>query len=67
MSALRSQYEGRLSRQERELRELRDQHDRHTEPREEPAEPGPSKVRMHSPMEQHMDMCQRYLVHKLGC
>ncbi|XP_012694986.2 translocated promoter region b, nuclear basket protein isoform X3 [Clupea harengus] len=44
VSALRSQYEGRLSRQERELRELRDQHDRHTEPREEPAEPGPSKV-----------------------
>ncbi|XP_041967516.1 translocated promoter region b, nuclear basket protein isoform X1 [Alosa sapidissima] len=44
VSALRSQYEGRLSRQERELRDLREQHDRHTEPREEPAEPGPSKV-----------------------
>ncbi|XP_062412025.1 translocated promoter region b, nuclear basket protein [Sardina pilchardus] len=44
VSALRSQYEGRLSRQERELRDLREQHDRHAEPREEPAEPGPSKV-----------------------
>ncbi|XP_063057948.1 translocated promoter region b, nuclear basket protein isoform X2 [Engraulis encrasicolus] len=44
VSALRSQYEGRLSRQERELRDLREQHDRHQEPREEPAEPGPSKA-----------------------
>ncbi|XP_028817852.1 nucleoprotein TPR-like isoform X3 [Denticeps clupeoides] len=51
VSALKSQYEGRLSRQERELRDLREQHAHplaHThafgELRDEPAEPGPSKV-----------------------
>lgn len=47
INALRSQYEGRLSRQEKELRELRDlreQQERHVEQRDEPAEQGPSKV-----------------------
>uniref|UniRef100_A0AAR2KNP4 Nucleoprotein TPR n=1 Tax=Pygocentrus nattereri TaxID=42514 RepID=A0AAR2KNP4_PYGNA len=44
MSALKSQYEGRLSRQERELRELREQQERHGEQRDEPAEQGTSKV-----------------------
>lgn len=43
MSALKSQYEGRLSRQERELRDLRGQQERQ-EQRDEPAEAGPSKV-----------------------
>lgn len=43
MSALKSQYEGRLSRQERELRDLRGQQERQ-EPRDEPPEAGPSKV-----------------------
>lgn len=45
MSALKSQYEGRLSRQERELRDLRGQQERQ-EQRDEPAEAGPSKVRI---------------------
>ncbi|XP_058269448.1 nucleoprotein TPR isoform X3 [Hemibagrus wyckioides] len=44
MSALKSQYEGRLSRQERELRELREQQERHGEQRDEPLEQGPSKA-----------------------
>lgn len=43
VSALRSQYEGRLSRQERELRDLRGQQDRQ-EQRDEPPEAGPSKT-----------------------
>uniref|UniRef100_A0A673YG87 Nucleoprotein TPR n=1 Tax=Salmo trutta TaxID=8032 RepID=A0A673YG87_SALTR len=45
VSALKSQYEGRLSRQERELRDLREQQERHGEQRDEPPEQGPSKVR----------------------
>uniref|UniRef100_A0AAZ3RJ99 Nucleoprotein TPR n=1 Tax=Oncorhynchus tshawytscha TaxID=74940 RepID=A0AAZ3RJ99_ONCTS len=45
VSALKSQYEGRLSRQERELRDLREQQERHGEQRDEPLEQGPSKVR----------------------
>uniref|UniRef100_A0A669F8X2 Nucleoprotein TPR n=1 Tax=Oreochromis niloticus TaxID=8128 RepID=A0A669F8X2_ORENI len=45
VSALKSQYEGRLSRQERELRDLRGQQERQ-EQRDEPAEAGPSKVRI---------------------
>lgn len=44
LGALKSQYEGRLCRQERELRELRGQQERHGEPRDEPQEQGPSKV-----------------------
>lgn len=44
LSALKSQYEGRLSRQERELRDLRGQQERQ-EQRDEPPEAGPSKVR----------------------
>uniref|UniRef100_A0A8C7PMF2 Nucleoprotein TPR n=1 Tax=Oncorhynchus mykiss TaxID=8022 RepID=A0A8C7PMF2_ONCMY len=44
VSALKSQYEGRLSRQERELRDLREQQERHGEQRDEPPEQGPSKV-----------------------
>uniref|UniRef100_A0A8B9H660 Nucleoprotein TPR n=1 Tax=Astyanax mexicanus TaxID=7994 RepID=A0A8B9H660_ASTMX len=44
MSALKSQYEGRLSRQERELRDLREQQERHGEQRDEPVEQGTSKV-----------------------
>ncbi|XP_034166487.2 nucleoprotein TPR isoform X3 [Pangasianodon hypophthalmus] len=44
MSALKSQYEGRLSRQERELRELREQQERHGEQRDEPLDQGPSKA-----------------------
>lgn len=44
MSALKSQFEGRLSRQEREIRELREQQERHVEQRDEPLEQGPSKV-----------------------
>uniref|UniRef100_A0A8C7VIE4 Nucleoprotein TPR n=1 Tax=Oncorhynchus mykiss TaxID=8022 RepID=A0A8C7VIE4_ONCMY len=43
VSALKSQYEGRLSRQERELRDLREQQERHGEQRDEPPEQGPSK------------------------
>ncbi|TSW21800.1 Nucleoprotein TPR [Bagarius yarrelli] len=43
INALRSQYEGRLSRQEKELRELREQ-ERHVEQRDEPLEQGPSKT-----------------------
>uniref|UniRef100_A0A669CFJ6 Nucleoprotein TPR n=1 Tax=Oreochromis niloticus TaxID=8128 RepID=A0A669CFJ6_ORENI len=43
LSALKSQYEGRLSRQERELRDLRGQQERQ-EQRDEPAEAGPSKT-----------------------
>uniref|UniRef100_A0A9J8BJW1 Nucleoprotein TPR n=1 Tax=Cyprinus carpio carpio TaxID=630221 RepID=A0A9J8BJW1_CYPCA len=35
MSALKSQYEGRLSRQERELRELREQQERHGDQKDE--------------------------------
>ena len=44
VNALRSQYEGRLSRQEKELRDLREQQERHGEQRDEPPEQGPSKV-----------------------
>ncbi|XP_051581046.1 nucleoprotein TPR-like isoform X2 [Myxocyprinus asiaticus] len=44
VSALKSQYEGRLSRQERELRELREQQERHGEQRDEPPEQGSSKT-----------------------
>uniref|UniRef100_A0A672T0U3 Nucleoprotein TPR n=1 Tax=Sinocyclocheilus grahami TaxID=75366 RepID=A0A672T0U3_SINGR len=44
MSALKSQYEGRLSRQERELRELREQQERHGDQKDEAQEPGQSKV-----------------------
>lgn len=43
VSALKSQYEGRISRQERELRDLRGQQERQ-EQRDEPPEAGPSKV-----------------------
>uniref|UniRef100_A0A3B3W194 Translocated promoter region b, nuclear basket protein n=2 Tax=Poecilia latipinna TaxID=48699 RepID=A0A3B3W194_9TELE len=43
VSALRSNYEGRLSRQERELRDLRGQQERQ-EQRDEPPEAGPSKT-----------------------
>ncbi|KAM9832571.1 translocated promoter region b, nuclear basket protein [Neosynchiropus ocellatus] len=43
VSALKSQYEGRFSRQERELRELRGQQERQ-EQRDEPTEAGPSKT-----------------------
>lgn len=45
LSALKSQYEGRLSRQERELRDLRGQQERQ-EQRDEQPEAGPSKVRV---------------------
>ncbi|KAJ8409499.1 hypothetical protein AAFF_G00229000 [Aldrovandia affinis] len=44
LSALKSQYEGRLCRQERELREFREQQERHGEQRDEPPEQGPSKA-----------------------
>uniref|UniRef100_A0A667W9N7 Nucleoprotein TPR n=1 Tax=Myripristis murdjan TaxID=586833 RepID=A0A667W9N7_9TELE len=44
VSALKSQYEGRLSRQEREIRDLRGQQERQ-EQRDEPPEAGPSKQR----------------------
>ncbi|KAM9444499.1 translocated promoter region b, nuclear basket protein isoform 3-T3 [Clarias gariepinus] len=47
INALRSQYEGRISRLEKELRELRDlreQQERHVEQRDEPVEQGPSKT-----------------------
>ncbi|XP_073704186.1 nucleoprotein TPR [Garra rufa] len=44
MNALKSQYEGRLSRQERELRELREQQERHGDQKDEAQEPGQSKV-----------------------
>ncbi|KAG9351114.1 hypothetical protein JZ751_025004 [Albula glossodonta] len=44
MGALKSQYEGRICRQERELRDLREQQERHSEQRDEPPEQGPSKV-----------------------
>uniref|UniRef100_A0A3B3ZID7 Nucleoprotein TPR n=1 Tax=Periophthalmus magnuspinnatus TaxID=409849 RepID=A0A3B3ZID7_9GOBI len=43
VSALKSQYEGRLSRQERELRDLRG-HQESRDQRDEPAEAGPSKT-----------------------
>ncbi|KAJ3600175.1 hypothetical protein NHX12_034125 [Muraenolepis orangiensis] len=43
VSALKSQYEGRLNRQERELRDLRGQQERQ-EQRDEPQEAGPSKT-----------------------
>ncbi|KAJ7986463.1 hypothetical protein DPEC_G00340150 [Dallia pectoralis] len=43
VSALKSQYEGRLNRQDRELRELREQQERHSEQRDESPEQGPSK------------------------
>ncbi|XP_069009311.1 translocated promoter region b, nuclear basket protein isoform X2 [Embiotoca jacksoni] len=43
LSAIKSQYEGRLSRQERELRDLRGHQDRQ-EQRDEPPEAGPSKT-----------------------
>uniref|UniRef100_A0A3B1KCG5 Nucleoprotein TPR n=1 Tax=Astyanax mexicanus TaxID=7994 RepID=A0A3B1KCG5_ASTMX len=44
VNALRSQYEGRLSRQEKELRDLREQQERHGEQRDEPQEQGTSKT-----------------------
>ncbi|XP_071005761.1 nucleoprotein TPR-like isoform X4 [Oncorhynchus clarkii lewisi] len=44
VSALKSQYEGRLSRQERELRDLREQQERHGEQRDEPPEQGLNKA-----------------------
>nr|XP_055058370.1 nucleoprotein TPR [Misgurnus anguillicaudatus] len=44
MGALKSQYEGRLSRQERELKDLREQQERHGDQRDEAQEPGQSKV-----------------------
>ncbi|XP_062873069.1 nucleoprotein TPR isoform X2 [Trichomycterus rosablanca] len=44
MSALKSQYEARMSRQERELRELREQQERHGEQRDESLEPGSTKA-----------------------
>ncbi|XP_076833031.1 nucleoprotein TPR isoform X2 [Brachyhypopomus gauderio] len=44
LSALKSQYEGRLGRQERELRELREQQERHGEPRDDSLEQGASKT-----------------------
>lgn len=47
MSALKSQYEGRLSRQERELRDLREQQERQGDQKDEAQEPGQSKVRHH--------------------
>ncbi|XP_053710711.1 translocated promoter region b, nuclear basket protein isoform X2 [Synchiropus splendidus] len=47
VSALKSQYEGRFSRQERELRELRGQQERQ-EQRDEPSEAGPSKEQQRS-------------------
>uniref|UniRef100_A0A8C7PZM9 Nucleoprotein TPR n=1 Tax=Oncorhynchus mykiss TaxID=8022 RepID=A0A8C7PZM9_ONCMY len=50
VSALKSQYEGRLSRQERELRDLREQQERHGEQRDEPPEQGPSKVKQRGPL-----------------
>uniref|UniRef100_A0A4W4FP87 Nucleoprotein TPR n=1 Tax=Electrophorus electricus TaxID=8005 RepID=A0A4W4FP87_ELEEL len=40
VNALRSQYEGRLSRQEKELRDLREQQERHGEQRDETTEQG---------------------------
>uniref|UniRef100_A0A8D3BGU6 Nucleoprotein TPR n=1 Tax=Scophthalmus maximus TaxID=52904 RepID=A0A8D3BGU6_SCOMX len=43
MTALKSQYEGRLSRQERELRDRRGQQERQ-EQRDEPPDAGPSKT-----------------------
>lgn len=48
LSALKSQYEGRLSRQERELRDLRGQQERQ-EQRDEQPEAGPSKVSLVAP------------------
>lgn len=45
VSTIKSQYEGRLSRQEREIRDLRGQQERQ-EQRDEPQEAGPSKVRV---------------------
>ncbi|XP_061093863.1 translocated promoter region b, nuclear basket protein isoform X2 [Conger conger] len=51
--ALKSQYEGRICRQERELRDLREQQERHSEQRDEPPEQGPSKVQeQQRPVEQ---------------
>uniref|UniRef100_A0A3B3ZHT3 Nucleoprotein TPR n=1 Tax=Periophthalmus magnuspinnatus TaxID=409849 RepID=A0A3B3ZHT3_9GOBI len=47
VSALKSQYEGRLSRQERELRDLRG-HQESRDQRDEPAEAGPSKEQQRS-------------------
>ncbi|KAI4890931.1 hypothetical protein NFI96_033196 [Prochilodus magdalenae] len=44
VNALRSQYEGRLSRQEKELRDLREQQERHGEQRDEQPEQGSSKT-----------------------
>lgn len=44
MSALKSQFEGRLQRQDRELRELRGSQ-AHSEPREEPQDQSAAKVR----------------------
>ncbi|TSN03387.1 Nucleoprotein TPR [Bagarius yarrelli] len=44
MSALKSQYEGRISRQDREIRELREQQERHGEQRDETLEQGTSKA-----------------------
>ncbi|XP_077462726.1 translocated promoter region b, nuclear basket protein isoform X2 [Stigmatopora argus] len=55
VSAMKSQYEGRFTRQERELRELRGQQERQ-EQRDEPAEAGPSK-----PQEQQRSTEQRQI------
>uniref|UniRef100_A0A672I272 Translocated promoter region a, nuclear basket protein n=1 Tax=Salarias fasciatus TaxID=181472 RepID=A0A672I272_SALFA len=48
MNALKSQYEGRLLRQDRELRELRETQT-HSEPREEPQDQSGAKVRATRP------------------
>lgn len=48
MSALKSQYEGRLLRQDRELRELRGSQV-HSEPREEPQDQSSLKVPLKVP------------------
>uniref|UniRef100_A0A8C2IB48 Nucleoprotein TPR n=1 Tax=Cyprinus carpio TaxID=7962 RepID=A0A8C2IB48_CYPCA len=45
VSALKSQYEGRLNRQERELRDLREQQERHGEQRDEPPEQDPGTAK----------------------
>ena len=51
LSALKSQYEGRLLRQDRELRELRETQ-AHAEPREETQEQSTSKVAAPRPLSQ---------------
>ncbi|XP_029970537.1 nucleoprotein TPR-like isoform X3 [Salarias fasciatus] len=54
MNALKSQYEGRLLRQDRELRELRETQT-HSEPREEPQDQSGAKVRAAKQTEQAGD------------